>query len=96
MKKIEVGSAVSDSAGRVDGALRVGWLPDGYPMETPVVIVRGPEDGPVVWLHGCVHGNEYCGAFVIHKFLRELDAKTLRGTVVALPALNITDRKSVV
>ncbi len=90
MKKIEVGSAVSASAGRVDGALRVGWLPDGYPMETPVVIVRGREDGPVVWLHGCVHGNEYCGTFAIHEFLRGLDADELRGAVVALPALNIT------
>ena len=70
--------------------LQVGWLPDGYPMEIPVTIVRGREDGPVVWMHGCVHGNEYCGTFTIHEFLRELDPAASRGSVVALPVLNIT------
>lgn len=90
MEKIEVGTASSTSTGRVDGMLRIGWLPDGDPMEIPVTIVRGPDDGPKVWIHGCVHGNEYCGTFTIHKFLRELDPARLRGTVVALPALNIT------
>lgn len=90
MKAIQVGTASSTSTGRVDGMLRIGWLPEGFPMETPVTIVRGPQDGPVVWMHGCVHGNEYCGAFTIHKFLRELDPARLTGAVVALPALNIT------
>jgi predicted deacylase len=90
MKKIQVGTASSTAAGKVNGMLQIGWLPDGYPMEIPVVIVRGREDGPTVWLHGCVHGNEYCGAFIIHKLLRELDPAQLRGAVVALPVLNIT------
>jgi predicted deacylase len=90
METIEVGTASCASSGRVDGMLRIGWLPDGFPMETPVTIVRGLQDGPILWLHGCVHGNEYCGTFTIHKFLRELDPGGLRGSVVALPALNIT------
>lgn len=90
MKHIKVGTASSVSPGVVKGMLQVGYLPEGYPHEIPVVIVRGHEDGPVVWLHGCVHGNEYCGAFIIHRFLRSLDPATLRGTVVALPILNIT------
>jgi uncharacterized protein len=90
MRTIEVGNVSSTSLGRLDGMLRIGWLPDGLPMETPVTIVRGAEDGNVVWIHGCVHGNEYCGTFTIHKFLRELDPNHLRGAVVALPALNVT------
>jgi predicted deacylase len=59
-------------------------------MEIPVVVVRGRESGPTLWLHGCVHGNEYCGAFVIHALLRSLKPQQLRGTVVALPVLNVT------
>jgi predicted deacylase len=39
-------------------------------------------------MHGCVHGNEYCGAFSIHELARDL--KLERGTVIALPVLNIT------
>lgn len=88
LKKIEIGTAVSEGPGRVDGMLQVGWLPDGSPMEIPVTIVRASEDGPTVWMHGCVHGNEYCGAFSIHSLVRDLELQC--GTVVALPVLNIT------
>ncbi|MGE0798605.1 MAG: succinylglutamate desuccinylase/aspartoacylase family protein [Lautropia sp.] len=88
LQRIEVGNAVSEAPGRVDGMLRVGWLPDGAPMEIPVVIVRGREPGPVVWMHGCVHGNEYCSTFSLHTLLRGLEL--VRGAVVALPALNLT------
>lgn len=54
------------------------------------MIVRGAADGPTVWLHGCVHGDEYCGAFIVHEVLRSVDPRQLAGTVVALPVLNIT------
>jgi predicted deacylase len=90
MKRIEIGTAVSDGPGVAKGMLRVGDLPDGLPMEIPVIIVQGAQDGPVLWMHGCVHGNEYCGTFSIHRFIRSLDPATLRGVVVALPVLNIT------
>ncbi len=90
MKTIEVGTAVSDKPGRVRGKLDIGALPDGTPVEIPVEIVRGAEDGPVLWLHGCVHGNEYCGTYIIHALMRSLKPETLKGTVVALPVLNLT------
>ncbi|MBM3549877.1 MAG: peptidase M14 [Alphaproteobacteria bacterium] len=90
MKEIVVGTAISKAAGRKKGSLRIGTLPDGSPMEIPVVIVRGSKPGPVLWLHGCVHGNEYCGTFIIHEMLSRLRPAALTGTVVALPALNIT------
>jgi predicted deacylase len=90
MKEIKIGTAVSKAAGRKTGNLRIGTLPDGSPMEIPVVIVRGKKPGPVLWLHGCVHGNEYCGTFIIHALLARLKLAALAGTVVALPALNIT------
>ncbi len=90
MKTIEIGTARSTAPGTTKGFLKVGDLPDGQPIRIPVVIVRGETDGPVAWMHGCVHGNEYCGTFIIHDLLRSLDPKTLKGTVVALPILNIT------
>jgi uncharacterized protein len=90
MNEIQVGTAISRAAGRAKGTLKVADLPDGRPMQIPVLIVRGASDGPVLWLHGCVHGNEYCGTFIIHKLLRELDTAQLSGAIVALPVLNIT------
>jgi len=90
MKKISIGTVTLAEAGVAKGMLQVGYLPEGYPMEIPVIAIRGHEPGPTVWLHGCVHGNEYCGAFIIHRLLRALDPKVLKGTVIALPVLNIT------
>jgi uncharacterized protein len=90
MKEIKIGSAVSSTAGIAKGRLKVGDTPDGRPVEIPVLIGRGAKDGPTLWLHGCVHGNEYCGTFIIHQLFRELDTDALSGTVIALPALNLT------
>jgi predicted deacylase len=90
MKKIVVGSAVSQEAGLSKGTLNVGALPDGSPVDIPVMILRGEREGPVLWMHGCVHGNEYCGTYTIHALLRSLDPAALKGTVIALPVLNLT------
>jgi len=76
--------------------LKVGDMPDGRPMQVPMLLGRGAKPGPTLWLHGCVHGNEACGAFVVHQLMRELDTATLAGTVVALPILNITAFRSTI
>src|SRR5215217_8693768 len=86
---IEVGSARSTGPGIVKGHLPLTDLPDSTTLQAPVIILQGEREGPVLWLHGCVHGNEYCGTFIIHGFLRGLDPAALRGTVVALPILNL-------
>ena len=90
METIEVGSARAERTGRYEGMLKVGAMPDGAPVDLPGVIVRGTVPGPVLWMHGCVHGNEYCGTFAIHAFLRSLRPEQVKGAVVALPLLNIT------
>src|SRR4051794_39702794 len=94
MRTITVGTASADRTGRFQGVLKVGAFPDGSPVEIPVIIVRGQEDGPVVWMHGCVHGNEYCGTYSIHEFTRSLDPASLKGAVVALPILNLAAFRS--
>jgi len=90
MASLRIGTAVSDGAGISRGYLKIGDMPDGRPMQIPVLIGRGAGAGPTLWIHGCVHGNEACGAFVVHRLFRELDPKALPGTIVALPILNIT------
>lgn len=89
MKPITVGTVRAEAPGRHQGVLRTGDMPDGAPIEIPVVVIRGAKDGPVLWLHGCVHGNEYCGTYAIHAFLRGLDPAEMSGSVVALPILNL-------
>ena len=91
---LRIGTAVLEGAGIARGYLKVGDMPDGRPMQIPVLLGRGKAPGPTLWLHGCVHGNEACGAFALHRLFRELDPAALTGTVVALPILNITAFRS--
>ena len=90
MKEIRIGTAVSNAVGLAKGELRLADMPDGEAITIPVSILRGADGGPTLWLQGCVHGDEYCGTFIIHELLRSINHEALTGTVIALPILNIT------
>lgn len=90
MDTIQIGTAVSNGPGLAKGFLRGGALPDGRPVQVPVLIKRGARPGPVLWLHACVHGNEYSGTYILHGLVHGLSPEALKGTVVALPAVNLT------
>ncbi len=90
MDDIQIGTAKTNGPGKANGWLKLADYPDGSPMRTPVAIVTGTRPGPTVWMHACVHGNEYCGTMIIHEMLRSLDGQDMAGRVVALPALNIS------
>lgn len=57
--------------------------------EIPLIVVRGASDGPILWLNGATHGDEPEGPFSIFRALEQIDAQQLRGTVVAVPVMNV-------
>lgn len=61
----------------------------GNPIDLPVLAMRGERPGPVFGLTAAVHGNEVNGIPVIHRLFEKTDARTLKGTVLAIPAVNI-------
>lgn len=61
----------------------------GAEVSVPVRIVHGREDGPVVWLTAATHGDEVVGIEVIREVLTSLSPKTFRGTLVAVPIVNV-------
>ncbi len=55
----------------------------------PMMETRGKEPGPVVWITGCIHGDEVGGIVVIQEVFKHLAANPLlKGTVHALPLMN--------
>lgn len=54
----------------------------------PIIIAQGNDDGPVFWITAGIHGVEHAGIQVIHKLITPELVKQLRGTIVAIPALN--------
>lgn len=61
----------------------------GRPLRLPILVARGRTDGPVFGITAAVHGNELNGIPVIHGLLDGLNLSTLRGTVVAVVAVNV-------
>ena len=55
----------------------------------PVRVVHGREDGPTVWVNAAIHGDEVVGVEVIRQVMGALDPKTFRGTIVAVPIVNV-------
>lgn len=61
----------------------------GEPVCVPFMVARGRLDGPTVGLTAVVHGNELNGLRIIHRLFADLDPEELRGTVVAIPVVNV-------
>jgi predicted deacylase len=64
-------------------------LVTGAEVTIPVRVVHGREDGPRVWLDAAIHGDEVAGVEVIRQVMAGLDPKTVRGTIVAVPIVNV-------
>ena len=70
------------------GALHVGRLASGTPVEIPFLIAKGVKSGKCLWLNGQVHGDEINGMVAALDFARGLDLSLLSGSVVVTPTAN--------
>lgn len=78
-------------AGRQVGDAMLRWSDNGNPLgyhPIPVVSIKGTE-GPVLLLTGGTHGDEFEGPSVIMRVIQSVDPSTLRGQIIAFPALNM-------
>ncbi len=70
-------------------ALPITRLVTGADVDLPIRVVHGREDGPVIWINAAIHGDEAVGVEVVRQVLAGLDPKTLRGTLIAIPIVNV-------
>lgn len=69
--------------------LPVTRLVTGADVALPVRVIHGREPGPVVWINAATHGDEVNGVEVIRRVLAALSPRTLRGTLIAVPVVNV-------
>lgn len=69
--------------------LPIGRLMSGSSVALPVMVLHGRADGPVMWLSAAVHGDELNGVEIIRRVIGSLDPRTLGGTLLAIPVLNV-------
>jgi predicted deacylase len=74
---------------RVLTRLVISKLPSGTVIDVPVHVVRSTEPGPTVLLMGGMHGDEVNGIETIRRLIRRDMLQPLRGSIIAIPILNI-------
>ena len=72
---------------RVD--IPVAGLPTQTMLHLPVTVIRGKRSGPRVFLSAALHGDELDGVEIIRRVLDRLSPATLRGTLFAVPIVNV-------
>jgi predicted deacylase len=74
---------------RVLTRLVISKLPSGTVIDVPVHIIRAQKPGPVLLLMAGMHGDEVNGIETIRRLLRRELLQPTRGSIVAIPILNI-------
>jgi predicted deacylase len=87
-KTITLGSATSQPGTIQNGRWEALSHPTGHVEFLPVIIAQGQEDGPCLWLTAGIHGLEQTGPLVLYQLITQDLVDRMRGTIVAIPALN--------
>lgn len=59
------------------------------PISMPVQVVRGRTSGPRLFVCAALHGDEINGVEIIRRLMRLSALKRLRGTLIAVPIVNV-------
>lgn len=62
---------------------------EGVSSATPVLIVHGRGDGPVLCLTAAIHGDELNGIEMVRRVLHDLEPEKVNGTVIGIPIVNL-------
>lgn len=69
--------------------LPVADLYTGTSLSMPVHVVNGRGKGPVMMVCAAIHGDELNGIEIIKRLLRRKALKSMKGTLIAVPIVNI-------
>ncbi|MBC8082793.1 MAG: succinylglutamate desuccinylase/aspartoacylase family protein [Hymenobacter sp.] len=73
----------------VQTRLVISRLPSGTVIDIPVYVFRSVKPGPTVLLLAGMHGDEVNGIETIRRLIRREMLRPLRGSIIAIPILNI-------
>lgn len=70
-------------------SLTTAKLYDFTDMKMPVVVIRGKENGPTLFVSAAIHGDEINGVDIVRRLLKHRALKRIRGTLIAIPIVNV-------
>jgi len=69
--------------------LKVASLFDYTELTIPIEVIRGKEDGPILFVSAAIHGDELNGVEIIKRLLKNVSHKKIKGTLIAIPVVNV-------
>ena len=58
-------------------------------LSISVQVIHGSQPGPVVFICAAIHGDEINGVEIIRRVLKHRSLRTVRGTLLAIPIVNV-------
>ena len=86
---ISIGSVEVQAGQRATIDLPIAELSTHTPMTMPVQVVHGRRDGPRLFVSAAIHGDEINGVEVIRRLLNLSALRRIRGTLIAVPIVNV-------
>ncbi|MDG1287869.1 MAG: succinylglutamate desuccinylase/aspartoacylase family protein [Rickettsiales bacterium] len=84
-----IGGVSVPSGQRKQIEIPIAKLFDYTEMKIPVEVVRGTEEGPVLFISAAIHGDEINGVEIIKRILsRKKALSKIKGTLIAVPIVN--------
>lgn len=88
-RKLSIAGTTVLPGERKNVSLNVAKLYDLTPISIPIEVIRGKEEGPVLFLTGAIHGDEIIGPEIIRRVLNKRALSEIKGTLIAVPIVNI-------
>lgn len=88
-KPIEIGDVIVKPGQRVNVSLPIANLYTATSLHMPVKVLCGRRAGPVLFVSAAIHGDELNGVEIIRRLLKRKALKSIRGTLLAIPIVNV-------
>lgn len=88
-RPIEIGDTRVEPGQRMTVSLPVADLYTTTTLNMPVKVISGKKAGPVLFISAAIHGDELNGVEIIRRLLRRKILRSIRGTLVAVPIVNV-------
>ncbi|GJL54863.1 MAG: succinylglutamate desuccinylase [Nitrospirales bacterium] len=85
----EIGGTSVQPGTRKTINLSMSLLSNHAPMDIPVHVIHGKKDGARLFMSAAIHGDELNGVEIIRRVLKVPRLNTLRGTLIAVPIVNV-------
>ena len=88
-KKLKIGDVSIGLGETAEINLHIARLYDYTEMTMPIKVIRGQKKGPTLLLCAATHGDEINGTEIIRRILSTPSIKNIKGTLIAVPIVNI-------